>query len=70
MAEYAMSIKCGDKTYNLSVSGKDVYFSRDSKTGGLTLHGIKNYNNELRATSDNKPASTFAICQAIQNSLK
>jgi len=70
MAEYAMSVKCGDKTYNISVSGKDVYFSSNTKTGGITLKGIKNYNNELRSTSDNKPVSKFELCQAIQRSLK
>ena len=70
MSEYAMSVRCGDKTYNISVSGKDVYFSSSSRTGGITLKGIKIYNNELRTTSDNKAASEFAICQAIQISLK
>lgn len=70
MAEYAMSVKCGDKTYNISVSGKDVYFSSSSRTGGTSLKGIKNYNNELRTTSDSKPASQFVICQAIQQSLR
>lgn len=70
MSEYEMSVRCGDKTYNISVSGKDVYFSSSSRTGGITLKGIKIYNNELRTTSDNKAASEFAICQAIQISLK
>lgn len=69
MAEYAMSVRCGDKSYNLSVSGKDVYFSSSSKTGGITLKGIKNIDNQLRATSNNKPVNDFAICQAIQKSL-
>jgi len=69
MSEYAMTLKCGNKTYNLSVSGKDVYFSSSSQTGGMKLKGIKNYNNELRV-SDNKPASEFSLCQAIQKSFK
>jgi len=69
MATYATTIRCGDKTYHISVSGKDVYFSSSSKTGGLTLRGIKNYNNELRTSIDNKPVNEFAICQAIRGSL-
>jgi len=69
MATYIMDIKCGDKKYYLSVSGQDVYFNSSSKTGGFTLKGIKNYNNELRTISDNKPASDFALCQAIKKSL-
>lgn len=70
MSEYAMSVRCGDKTYNISVSRKDVYFSSSSRTGGTTLKGIMNYNNELRTTDNNKPASEFSICQAIQKSLR
>lgn len=70
MAIFATSVRCGDKTYHISVSGKDVYFSSSSKTGGLTLRGIKNYNNELRTSLDNKPVNEFSICQAIRNSLK
>lgn len=70
MSEYAKTIKCGDKSYNLSVSGKDVYFSSSSKTGGTTLKGIKNINNELRTSIDNKPATDFSLCDAIRNSIK
>jgi len=69
MAIFIVSLKCGDKTYNLSASGKDVYFSSSAKTGGTSLKGIKNHNNELRTTSDNKAATEFAICQAIKKSL-
>ena len=69
MAIFAISIKCGDKTYNLSVNGSDVYFSSSAKTGGTTLRGVRNYNNELRTTSDNKAATQFALCQAIKASL-
>ncbi|MFT7412934.1 MAG: hypothetical protein ACI9J4_001298 [Paraglaciecola sp.] len=35
MSEYATTVKYGDKSYNVSVSGKDVYFSSEKKTGGL-----------------------------------
>ena len=66
MATYIMSIKCGDKKYNLSVSGEDVYFSSSSKTGGTTLKGIRNYNNELRKRSDNKAANEFDMCMLIK----
>ena len=69
MSVHVMSVKCGDKTYHISASGKDVYFSSNSKTGGFTLKGIKVYNNELRTISDNKPATDFALCQAIKKSL-
>lgn len=68
MATFAMSVKCGDKKYHISVSGKDVYFSSSQKTGGASLKGIKNYNNELRTVSDNKPATEFSLCQAIRHS--
>jgi hypothetical protein len=69
MADYLMSLKCGDKTYYLSGSGKDVYFSSSSKTGGTTLKGVKLYNNELRLTSTNKPASEAQLAIQIQKSL-
>lgn len=69
MSVFARTIKVGDKTYNLSISGKDVYFSSSSKTGGTTLKGIKVYNNEFRKTSDNKFATDFDIAAAINRSL-
>lgn len=69
MATYMTSLKCGDKTYYLSYSGKDIYFDSSNKTGGTTLKGIKIYNNEMR-NIDNKSVSNFDICQAIKNSLK
>lgn len=68
MAQYVMTVKCGDKNYHISVSGKDVYYSSGSKTGGMTLKGVKCYNNELRNTSDNKPITELGICLAIKKS--
>lgn len=70
MSEYATTVKYGDKSYNISVSGKDVYFSSTSKTGGITLKGIKCINNQLCISEDSKPASDFQIAQAIGKSLK
>jgi hypothetical protein len=69
MAEYATTVKYGDKAYYLSVSGKDVYFSSTNRTGGLSLKGIKCHNNQLRTVSDNKPATDFQLGQAIGRSL-
>ena len=66
MATYATTVKCGDKSYNLSVSGRDVYYSRSSKTGGSRLKGINCYNNQLR-NSSNKLATDFELAQAIMN---
>jgi hypothetical protein len=68
MADYIMTIKCGDKSYHLSASGKDVYYSSDNKTGGLSLKGAKMYNNEIRSTSDNKPLSEAQLCILIKKS--
>lgn len=70
MAEFIKKIKCGDKIYNISGSGKDVYFSSSSKTGGLSLKGVKLYNNELRLTSTNKVPTDLQLCVQIQASLK
>lgn len=70
MAEYATTIKYGDKSYYVSVGGKDVYFSSSNRTGGLGLKGIKCINNQLVNTSDSKPATDFQIAQAIGRSLK
>lgn len=70
MSEYALTVKYGDKSYNISVSGKDVYFSGSSKTGGMTLKGIKCINNQLKTSSDNKVATDFQLAQAIGRSLK
>ncbi len=53
-----------------SVSGEVVYFSSSSRTGGIKLKGIKNHKNELRTSDNNEVATEFAICQAIQKSLK
>lgn len=68
MADFIKKIKCGDKTYNISGSGKEVYFSSSNRTGGSKLKGIKLYNNELRCTSDNKSPSDVVICQKIKES--
>lgn len=65
MAEFIKKIQCGDKTYNLSGSGKDVYFSSSSETGGTTLKGVKLYNNELRLTETNKEPTEMQICNQI-----
>ena len=70
MSEYATTVKYGDKSYYVSVGGKDVYFSSSSKTGGIKLKGIACINNQLRNTSDNKPATEFQIAQAIGRSMK
>lgn len=40
MATYATTVKCGDKSYNLSVSGRDVYYSRSSKQEDLGLKAL------------------------------
>lgn len=69
MAIYMTSLKCGDKTYYLSYSGRDIYFSSSSKTGGITLKGIKIYNNEMRDING-RTISEFDICLAIKNSLR
>jgi hypothetical protein len=69
MATHIRDVRCGNKTYYLSINAQDVYFSSTSKSGGLSLKGIKNYHNELRNTSNNKAASDFDLCQAIRNSL-
>ncbi len=70
MSEYAMSITCGNKTYNISVdSDGDVYFSSSKKTGGLKLEGIKNVKNNLISNDTDKTATNHQICQAIQRSL-
>ena len=70
MSEYATTVKYGDKSYHISVSGKDVYFSSSNKTGGTTLKGIKCINNQLCLSTDSKPATIFQIAQAIGQSLK
>ena len=71
MSIYIKTVKCGDKSYYLSISGEDVYFSSTSKTGGTRLKGIKNYNNILKSTKTNKKVdSDFIICEAISESLK
>lgn len=65
MATYVRSIRVGDTTYHISNSGKDLYYSSSSKTGGSSLRGVKLYNNELRSTATNKPMSDIEIAQAI-----
>lgn len=69
MSEYATTVKYGDKSYHVSVGGKEVYFSSSNKRGGIKLKGITCVNNQLRATSNNKPATEFQIAQAIGQSL-
>jgi len=66
MAEFIKKVKCGDKTYNLSASGKDVYYSSSSKTGGTTLKGVKLYNNELRLNETNKEPTDLQLCNQIK----
>ena len=68
MANFLIKIKCGDKTYNISHSGEDLYFSSSSSTGGFTLRGMKFKSNEIKNTSTGKPANDFEICQAIRAS--
>lgn len=68
MSEYATTIKYGDKSYHVSVSGENVYFSSSSRTGGTSLKGIKCVNNQLRTSSNNKAATDFQIAQAIGKS--
>jgi len=70
MSEYATTIKYGDKSYHISVGGKDVYFSSSNKTGGMKLKGIECVNNQLRTTSNSKPATEFQLAQAIARSLR
>ena len=70
MAEYVTTVKYGDRSFHISVSGKDVYFSSSNKTGGLSLKGIKCVNNQLRTTSNNKSATEFQIAQAVGKSMK
>jgi hypothetical protein len=66
MAEHIMTIKCGDKSYHLSASGKDIYYSPNNKTGGIALKGAKMYNNEIRLTSDDKPIGEAQLCMLIK----
>jgi len=68
MADYATTVKNGNKSYHISISGKDVYFSSTKKTGGIGLKGIKCINNQLRNTA-NKAVSEFELAQAISRSL-
>lgn len=70
MATFIKRIKCGDKTYNISYSGKDVYFSSSSRTGGSQLKGVRIYNNELRLNSTNKPISDVDLCARIKECSK
>ena len=70
VSEYATTVKYGNKSYYISVGGRDVYFSSSSKTGGMKLKGIECVNNQIRNTSDSKAATEFQIAQAIGRSLK
>lgn len=70
MAEYATTIKYGDRSFYLSISGEDVYFSSSNKTGGLTLKGIKHKNNQMIDTSTGKPATNYQLGQALARSMK
>lgn len=68
MADYLMTIKCGDKKFHISTRGKDVYFSRNKKEGGTTLKGVIFYNNELKLNGSEESLSETAICQQIKKS--
>lgn len=68
MATAITEIKVGDKTYYLSQSGEDVYYSTSNRTGGLTLKGVKFRNNQILKKSNNRPMTEFEIAQAIRAS--
>lgn len=67
MATYVRSIKVGDKTFHISASssGKELYYSSSSKTGGSSLRGLKLVNHEFRSTSTGKAISENELAQAI-----
>lgn len=67
MAKFLTTIKCGQKKYNISHTGKDVYFSASAKTGGNTLKGVRFTNNQI-VSNNGKAMSDFDICQAIKKS--
>ena len=68
MATFIMCIECGDKKYNISYTGKEVYYSSSSKTGGTKIKGVRMHKNEIRMNSTNKPASDVELCQQIKAS--
>lgn len=72
MANYIKTCECGDNRYHISVggNGKDVYYSKSSKTGGASLKGVKCYKNELRLTKTNKAIMDVELCECIANSKK
>lgn len=65
------SIKVGDKTYYLSFSNKEIYYSTSSnKVGGTRLRDLRLYNNQLESYIDGKwkrVENDFQIAEMINN---
>lgn len=68
MATHITTLKVGTKTYNLSATGKTVFFNASSKTGGFILKGVTYKDNQFILTSTSKVASEYQLGSAIEKS--
>lgn len=66
MATHLKDLKCGSKTYYISHSGTDIYWSTFGRGKGTNhAKGLKFKSNDIINNDTGKSATDYEICQKI-----